>query len=185
MEHSLRSLDDPRWKFLRGVFISNSIRDAITTRTGRHVYAGPPTPKQSADLWYSVEAGLDRMAKAYVLAVQDEQHIENIGTLQSGLTENCGSFLYEGIITFGVAQKALNTYLKYLWCDCLIPAPPHCPFDSRILGLLKLPQNCEWRWTRGSIEDYRQWVDAAKKIANTRPLCEWELGEWEKAAPTS
>ena len=160
-----RSHDDPRWKFLHGVYISNSIRDSITTRTGRPVYAARPTVEQSTTLWVSLESLLLNIANAYAIGVSEEQHIKNIGELRSQLSSKCGSFLNENRITFGVAQKALNSYLKYLWCDCLIPFPPHCPFDSIIINKLKLPPDCEWRWTRGDEVAYRVWVEAAKEVA--------------------
>lgn len=77
----------------------------------------------------------------------------------------------------GVAQKALNLYLKYLWCLDRIPVPPHCPFDSTVLRELEL----EFSWTRSSkIEDYKSWVEHAKVAAGTKTLAEWELQLWNR-----
>jgi hypothetical protein len=35
---------------------------------------------------------------------------------------------------YGVAQKLLNLFLKYLWCLGTIAEPPHCPVDRIIIG---------------------------------------------------
>jgi hypothetical protein len=45
----------------------------------------------------------------------------------------------------GLAQKALNLYLKYLWCLGEIHEPPHCPLDSIVLG--QVPGCKDVRWT--------------------------------------
>ena len=100
-------------------------------------------------------------------------------------------FLNGDHLRLGVAQKALNLYLKYLWCEHRIPTPPHCPFDSNILDKLTLPTGCERRWTQADkVEHYREWVLAAKKQAEKEAqkeskkevsLADWELRAWNAA----
>ena len=52
-----------------------------------------------------------------------------------------------GRFRIGVAQKALNLYLKHLWCLDWIYEPPHCPFDNGIIRLLR-PTPRETLWTQ-------------------------------------
>jgi hypothetical protein len=60
--------------------------------------------------------------------------------------------------------------------------PPHCPFDDGMIRKLnkKLPRDCGRTWTRGTEKDYRAWIVAAKIVAGTQPLAEWELRLWTR-----
>jgi hypothetical protein len=90
-------------------------------------------------------------------------------------------FLNGGTLFFGVAQKALNLYLKYLWCWDPNFIPPHCPFDDKIIKALgALPVGVDTKWTTSnSVPSYRAWVAAARTIAGTnQSLAEWELEVW-------
>src|SRR5208282_1517190 len=88
----------------------------------------------------------------------------------------------------GRAQKALNLFLKYLWCIGEICEPPHCPFDSVIIA--KLPKGTCPSWTKlDRIGDYRNLVEAAKKfVAETKDpaddssLATWELRKYNELA---
>ena len=83
-------------------------------------------------------------------------------------------------IRIGSAQKALNLFLKYLWCIGEAPEPPHCPFDFQIIS--KLPPAVRCNWTElDSIETYRALVAAAKTAAAGQSLAEWELAEYNGA----
>lgn len=54
--------------------------------------------------------------------------------------------------------------------------PPHCPFDSIILGKLNLPRECAWKWTEATETDHRAWVSATKEAKNNdESLAEWEV----------
>jgi hypothetical protein len=77
---------------------------------------------------------LSEIAKRYQGMVTEQQHVANIHELKTRISDECKSALKDGIFRFGVAQKALNVYLKYLWCAGAIPIPPHCTFDDRIIN---------------------------------------------------
>ena len=49
------------------------------------------------------------------------------------LTNSFPDVLYEKKIPIGIAQKAVNLYLKYMWCFGWIPEPPHCRIDRTVL----------------------------------------------------
>ncbi|MGA3264009.1 MAG: hypothetical protein ABSC47_08180 [Terracidiphilus sp.] len=170
--------DDLRWTFVCGTFLSNAVRDSIVSRSGRRVYANGKTEIESRKFWKLLTEWLYKTAFDYKIAVDEKQHVKNIETLVHFLSNHCSEALNDGRVTYGFAQKALNSYLKYLWCDRRIPPPPHCPFDSIILGMLELSDDCERRWTHGEKGDYLQWFSTAKLKANGMALCEWELREW-------
>jgi hypothetical protein len=166
--------DDERWRLIRGVFLTRSLRDSITPRGGRRVYTRREIG-HSAKLRDALTGWLVKAEGEYEAGVCCSQHLRNIQALRQHVLRRCRDFLNEHTITFGVAQKVLNTYLKYLWCDGRIPAPPHCPFDEIILRQLERHPGCEWRWTYGNKRDYLAWVSAARAKAAGEPLCDWEL----------
>ncbi len=59
------------------------------------------------------------------------------------MTTEFKDILFGNGFRVGIAQKALNLYLKYLWCLGKITEPPHCPFDSIIISEIK----CNIKWT--------------------------------------
>lgn len=78
-------------------------------------------------------------------------------------------------VTFGVAQKLLNLYLKYLWCLGEIDTPPHCPVDSRILVTVGLPNV---RWSKMDKGVYKNIIARIKEVADESGfanMSEWEL----------
>lgn len=76
----------------------------------------------------------------YEDGVSEREHLLNINSI-STFSSKYENILLNGRINFGVSQKLLNLYLKYLWCLEEIPTPPHFPVDSIIqskLGLKKI-----------------------------------------------
>jgi hypothetical protein len=64
----------------------------------------------------------------YFKEVDENTHVANIHALLA-YTTKFSSLLKNGKINFGVSQKILNLFLKYIWCLKLIPTPPHFPVD--------------------------------------------------------
>jgi len=105
--------------------------------------------------------------KHYFKQVEQEQHIENI----YALVKHSQNLYIEGnciTVNFGVAQKLLNLYLKYLWCLKEIPEPPHFPVDRiiqekiiRILRENKLESLKLFAWTQ--FEDDKHYKEVIKK----------------------
>lgn len=88
--------------------------------------------------------------------------------------------LQNGKLTFGVAQKILNLFLKYCWSlDWITNEPPDCPIDSRILSKLKWNGN---PWSKMNENDYNDVMKRVEKESKTKNLSRamWELKEWEK-----
>jgi hypothetical protein len=94
--------------------------------------------------------------------------------LSERLSQDHADALRAGRFRFGTAQKALNLYLKYLWCIGRVPTPPHCPFDYQVISTLPGWQAIK-RTALTSRAKYLHLVAAARKRADGVPLAEWEL----------
>jgi hypothetical protein len=170
------------WDFLEGEFLTLSINAALQHSS---TYA-TESEKDRQTVRRKLRSMLADLAKKYSNRVSDEEHLENIQDLSRRVDEDCAEFLNGDHLRLGVAQKALNLYLKYLWCEGRILKPPHCPFDSIIIARLTLPAGCERRWTQAdSVQHYREWVSAAEEEARTvgASLADWELQAWNAARP--
>ena len=131
--------------------------------------------------------------------VSEDVHIKTIESIALSLSKKHGRILSQDKMRIGTSQKALNLYLKYLWCLKQIPYTPHCPLDAKILqGELKL--GSEAKWTEcDSTETYQEWIDACVDSAKEHPcvqqalqndkikgeefLSYWELIVWPKHCP--
>jgi hypothetical protein len=176
-------IDDPKRTFLDTVFLSNTQSASFVPRNGRDVYRADLKAKEREPLGKALQAVLHDLARGYATQVQESSHINNIEELRMRLTNSCSSILNEDTMMFGVAQKALNTYLKFVWCQGRIVTPPHCPFDKDVIDRLQLPADCEKRWTYASTSDYENWVTAAKRACaqTNESLAHWELRVWREA----
>jgi hypothetical protein len=117
---------------------------------------------------------LDLVSLKYESSVTEEEHLSIIKKLSDDLTSQFSHCLRKTRFRIGIAQKALNLYLKYLWCADLIAMPPHCPFDSIVIT--HLPECRDLNWTSiDSIADYERLVLAARKAAGKISLADWEF----------
>ena len=118
------------------------------------------------------------VANNYHLSVKEADHIRNIQQIVK-LSEKYSNILSNRRLTFGVSQKLLNLYLKYLWCLGRIPEPPHCPFDRLIikgLGIKPIPS-----WTKiDNINVYMMLVSKARSAAGASSLPVWELKRFSR-----
>jgi hypothetical protein len=166
-------------KFLRDEFFSLTLA-ATVQRAG--VYRSGCSEKERRPFHDYLRLKLEEIAKQYENEVPDEKHIQNIVELSNGLSGTHKDVLRDKRFRIGTAQKALNLYLKYLWCIGKIPTPPHCPFDSFIVN--KLPTYHGPKWTAlDNEEEYRNLVAAARVKAQGCPLSAWELRTYNGDPP--
>jgi hypothetical protein len=88
--------------------------------------------------------------------------------------------LRDNCFRIGISQKALNLYLKYLWCLGEIPTPPHCPIDRKITDVLDIPKSerKQYNWTElNCIKTYKKLISLCRKEAKKMSIAEWELKE--------
>ena len=120
---------------------------------------------------------LESLLPQYESEVSEEQHTSNIETLAKNISNQCSTSLSNGRFRIGSAQKALNLYLKYMWCIGQIECPPHCPIDAIVLR--NIPDCSGIKWTiLDSISEYKEIIKKAKQVASTKPLPQWELELW-------
>lgn len=169
-----------RDKYLRIEFMTLTINGAL----GRSwTYEKSAPDKVRAAFRKDLQNTLYAMEGTYNSAVTEKYHISNIETLADSLSAKYSTYLIGGRFRIGVAQKAINLYLKYLWCIDSIHLPPHCPFDRNII--IQLPWCGHIQWTEfDSIAEYMQLIEKAKEVAKAsgyQSLAEWELALWNKS----
>lgn len=175
MDNEWGSVDQMKWDFLHEEIMSLSISAAFMFAC---VYQPEANDADRLIVRKGIKAELRKIGVSYVIPVGEDEHAENIVGLAKRLSKNFGPYLRDQRFRIGISQKALNLYLKYLWCLGRIAIPPHCPFDSRIIGLL--PPRVRQPFTKvDDIEVYETWVVEARKKAGNRSLAEWELAAFE------
>ena len=169
-----KEMNTQKKEFLRNEFLTMSILGAL----GRsRTYTESASQEEKNRFRDALRAKLDHISRRYESAVAEEDHLSNIINLSDELSSQFSHCLKNDRFRIGIAQKALNLNLKYLWCADLIATPPHCPFDSIVIGHLKECRDPTWT-SIDSIEDYSRLVLAAKKIAADKSLAEWECDIW-------
>ena len=162
--------------FLVSEFFSMTL--AATTQRS-NMYAPKLTEDQRKEFHDSLREALVELATQYKRSVVDDAHVKNILHLAQSLSGKHRALLNGGEMKFGHAQKALNLYLKYLWCLELTEVPLHCPIDSIILQ--KIPKFTQVRWTQlTDPTEYKSIIAAAKAQAAIKGLsiAAWELQEY-------
>lgn len=167
--------------FLRNEFLTMSVLGAL----GRSkTYSDSVPTEAKRHFLNTLRIKLDEMSKTYQSTVTENNHLRNIEKLSNDLSSSFTDYLRNGRFRIGIAQKALNLYLKYLWCVNLIATPPHCPFDSIIISHLPDCEGVSWT-SIDTIEDYQKLVEAAHKKADGKPLAEWELEIWTNSVQSA
>ena len=107
----------------------------------------------------------------YSRPVSEKDHILNIQVFADDLSKRFPDVLFKGKFRIGISQKAVNLYLKFLWCYGYIPEPPHCPIDRVILKKISSPKN----WTMiDKIEEYEEIISTLKTCCGDTSLSQWE-----------
>jgi|GEM_PF-320733 len=161
-------------RFLRNEMQTLSILGAL----GRsRTYLESASEQDKTRFRNALRLKIDEISESYRTATSEQDHILNVIKLSDELSAQFPNCLVQGRFRIGIAQKALNLYLKYLWCLGLIPVPPHCPFDSVVIK--HLPGCRDLNWTSiDSVEEYKRLVNAATQAANGKAIAEWEIKIW-------
>jgi hypothetical protein len=123
--------------------------------------------------------------KYNIKKVEDDEHLATIkaiqkmtnvygGILNDTLILNGRTVMFAKQLRFGICQKILNLYLKYLWCAGLIKfEPPHFPLDRLVQG-----KNVNVNWTElDDAKEYRKIINVLHPKVNK---AQWELEEYNK-----
>jgi hypothetical protein len=166
-------------KFIYGTI--NQVTMAAALRRS-NTYNDSTTDKQKRDFRNDLCEKLKELSTQYKNNnVTERCHLTNIKSLQEYANKNHKKILKKGKLKYGVAQKALNLYLKLLWSIKKIKEPAHCPIDSIIIN--KLPKDNYKNWTEITTEkQYLKIIKAIRKAANESKLsiAKWELKVYGK-----
>lgn len=104
---------------------------------------------------------IEDISLSYVDELKDiNLHYSKIASI-SAFSEDYGNLLMNNKLNFGISQKLLNLYLKYLWCLGKIKTPPHFPVDRQIQILLGDNNPTAWtNWQDNNV--YDEVIDKAK-----------------------
>ena len=166
-----------RYDFLRNEFLTLSLMGA-----SQHVriYADGVGEADRVKVRNAVRERIEASATGYANGdVSESDHVANIAALADGLSTDFATSLADGRFRIGPAQKALNLYLKYLWCAGFIPRPPHCPVDAIVLRAAKAPAEILWS-KMDSTAGYLDAIAHLRKEASSMALAEWELQAWSE-----
>lgn len=121
--------------------------------------------------------------------VNDEMHISHIYDIQEWSKKYKCLFnnkdkdgneikLNDRMLSFGICQKLLNLYLKYLWCANLLNfAPPHFPLDRLIQQ--QLPHKKDLiNWTE--LTDSDTYTKQLNRLKPESDKAIWELLHYNK-----
>jgi hypothetical protein len=157
--------------FLRDEFFSLTLMAAVQRGD---VYTAEARESARKTFRLELRRKLEEIAWGYHKPVGENAHLKNICLLADHLTKNHSETLKRRRFRIGTAQKALNLYLKYLWCIGAITEPPHCPFDFQIIRRLRGFGQIRWT-TLDDIESYKLLVAAARHASHPLSIAQWEL----------
>jgi hypothetical protein len=169
------NLDDPKRAFLHREFFDLTLKATIQRA---RIYSHDATAHGRLSLHSTLRHVLESAARAYVHPVAETDHLRNIAQVADRTSADCMGALRGERFRIGPAQKALNLFLKYLWCAGWIPTPPHCPLDSLIISQFPASQRCNWT-DLDSLGAYEKLVASARRLAGAQHLADWELSLYE------
>ena len=151
-----------------------------------NIYKDNISDKAKGDFKLQTRAFVEKslLSHYFEKEVNDDLHIDNINKL-SCFTEQFSEILQNGKLNFGVSQKMLNLYLKYLWCHNKISEPPHFPVDRRIQENIGFKPIVSWTQFTDSI-DYMRIINFVRNINDEHPtIAEYELDHFERRVKTN
>ena len=164
-------MQDAKWEFVHSQVLASSVMASLQRA---NAYAPDVTDDQRKQLRGELTSGLRDIGSRYSKTVAGSQHEKHILELVWRVSRHCETALANRRLRLGIAAKALNLYLKYLWCLGRIPVPPHCPFDRRVIA--RLPPHVQVAWTQmDDVSEYQALVRAAAECARGESLAGWEL----------
>jgi hypothetical protein len=166
---------DLKWEFVHSQVLASSVMASLQRA---NAYVEGVADDQRERFRAELTATLRDIGRRYSNTVSGSQHEQHILEVMDRASQGCRTALVDQHLRLGIAAKALNLYLKYLWCLGRIPMPPHCPFDRRVISLL--PRAVQTPWTQmDDLSSYQALVRAAVECAHGEALAEWELRIYE------
>ena len=173
-------MDEQQWQFMRSQALVLSVMAAFQRPRPLPIYSPNANEESRRAVQEAVKRRLRLFEPGYAVIPNEETHIQNIESLANEVSSQHAASLTNGSFRIGTAQKALNLYLKYLWCLGRIPEPPHCPVDA--VTLRGINELADIRWTQiTTTGQYMRCINALRRRANGESLARWELRLWNEA----
>jgi len=177
-------------EFLLYEFAQYSIQAGLATRNAENaIYlsdVGNASTSGRSALRNSIRNRLMLLGTKYESQkVSEAEHIAHIHTFVNETSTSFRSILKDGNFRFGIAQKILNLFLKYLWSSRVISETVHCPIDRIIKErLISLDSNIRLvDWTSMTREEeYLEYIRAIEIHSRAEGITigEWELKNWKR-----
>jgi hypothetical protein len=152
------------------------------------IYQGVISETQRNDYRKLLRGHIEQLVQCfYQTEVSESDHINHIKSIVNFSNSQLG-FGSSVKMNFGIAQKLLNLYLKYVWClGEMKIAPPHFPVDRIIQGKLNEAAADHGTkklkiepWTQFDSEDkYLEIIDFAKELTKNPNFSQYSLPELE------
>jgi hypothetical protein len=165
--------DSARHDFLKAQLFQMTVS---ATMQRNKVYADDAPVAARDSFRAALRKQLAQVSDTYSADISDQMHEQAIMSLADTLSGSHGAILESKRFRIGTAQKALNLWLKYLWCAGFLTTEPlHCPFDRIIIQKLSMDvRSVSWT-SLDRISDYQRLVTAARIKAGKLSLAQWEL----------
>lgn len=147
---------------------------ALATRRKTHpTYAADATSEERENVRIWLRKQLIAVGKHYQSRnLNEAEHLEQIRRFAADVTMIHGHLLHGGKFRFGVAQKLMNLYLKYLWSAGVVKLLHHCPLD----GLIASESGIGYEWTTSDSESaYTGAISKLRAYVGGEPLPTWEV----------
>ncbi len=139
-----------------------------------NVYVEGINDNEKTEFKNQLKEFVTNIALQYKNDVNESEHLKNIQNILNEFSS------YPKVkLNYGISQKVLNLYLKYLWCLEKIVTPPHFPVDRIIQEKLKMGTNIK-AWTKMENDEHYNTVinlakDMIKDNTNYNKIAELEL----------
>lgn len=175
----LKTLNEKE-RFIRDMVLSNTISAAFQRagvyRKGANKQEQVELDKQKRKFRENIGDYLIKLGEEFDSTSDHDERIKGlkryIDTVGSHLLEK-NKISLRREISFGVVQKLVNLYLKYLWCLRKCKRPPHCPIDAEILKKGKAEKFGPW--TKIDEKKYKGVIEKIKETIKSDNLAGWEL----------
>ena len=159
-------------KFLKWQFFILTVSASF----GRaNIYKSRVDDKSKEEFKKHLFNSLEQLSEQYKNEVSEERHITIISDFIEQSTKY-KAILQDGMLRYGVAQKMVNLYFKYLWCAGFISiTPKHFPLDRIIQKGTKIIS-----WTQLTEDRDVEYLDKLNELCPSADKAEWELRKYNK-----
>lgn len=159
-------------KFLKWQFFILTVSASFSRAT---IYNSDVDNKTKEEFKKHLFNSLEQLSEHYKSEVSEERHISIISDFIEYSTIY-KDILQGEMLRYGVAQKMVNLYFKYLWCAGFISnTPKHFPLDRIIQKGTKVIS-----WTQLTEDRDVEYLDKLNELCSRTDKAEWELREYNK-----